>query len=87
VFVRVAGLDDAGDLPSVLVMCGTAYNRSLAMLMAMVVLLARGVYVSHPLSGQVGPGCYAWCVDQSRLVVGQFIFLYCRASCFVILEG
>jgi hypothetical protein len=55
--------------------------------MAMVVLLARGVYVSHPPSGQVVPGCYAWCGDQSRLVVGQFIFLYCRASCFVIMEG
>jgi hypothetical protein len=55
--------------------------------MAMAVLLARGVYVNHPLSGQVVPSCYAWCGDQSRLVVGKFIFLYCRASCFVILEG
>jgi hypothetical protein len=52
---------------------------------AMVVLLARGVYVSHPPSGQVVPSCYAWCGDQSRLVVGLFIFLYCRASCFVMI--
>jgi hypothetical protein len=34
VFVRVAGLDNAADLPSALVMCGTAFNRSLAMPMA-----------------------------------------------------
>ncbi|CAA6676614.1 MULTISPECIES: hypothetical protein [unclassified Lentimonas] len=56
---RVEMLDDTGDLPSATMLFRIAFNRALAMPMrlptAMAVLLATGVYVTHPPSWQLVP--------------------------------
>jgi len=56
---RVEVLDDAGELPTPMVLFRTAFNRALAMPMrlptAMAVLLATGVYVTNPPSWQLVP--------------------------------
>ena len=56
---RVEVLDDAGALPSAMVLFRMAFNRALAMPMrlptAMAVLLATGVYVTHPPSWALVP--------------------------------
>jgi len=76
---RVAVLDDAGELPSALVLFRTAFNRSLAMPMrlpmAMAVLLATGVYVNHPPSWQVVPAVMLGALLGVGWWWGQFTFL------------
>jgi threonine/homoserine/homoserine lactone efflux protein len=76
---RVAVLDDAGELPSALVLFRTAFNRSLAMPMrlpmAMAVLLATGVYVNHPPSWQVVPAVMLGALLGIGWWWGQFTFL------------
>ena len=76
---RVAVLDDAGELPSAVVLFRTAFNRSLAMPMrlpmAMAVLLATGVYVNHPPSWQVVPAVMLGALLGVGWWWGQFTFL------------
>ncbi len=76
---RVQVLDDAGPLPSSMVLFRNAFNRSLAMPMrlptAMAVLLATGVYVNHPPTWQVVPTIILGALIGVGWWWGQFTFL------------
>ena len=76
---RVEVLDDVGDLPAARVLFRTAFNRALAMPMrlptAMAVLLATGVYVSHPPSWSLVPAVLLGGVIGVAWWWGQMTFL------------
>jgi threonine/homoserine/homoserine lactone efflux protein len=76
---RVEVLDDAGALPTSLVLFRNAFNRALAMPMrlptAMAVLLATGVFVNYPPTWEVVPSVMIGGLIGVLWWWGQFTFL------------